>query len=300
MDVTEARAFLKKCRDENDRQSSKIVDVYRDVLSDSMKSLGDERWVVYEQVALASFDTRDWEVSKQCLQQLSHQYPGSHRIRKLKAMQLEALGAYTDAEKIYDALLAEDEANSSVHKRKIAILKAQELIPEAIEKLCEYLKKFQSDQEAWLELSNLYIEENDFPKAAFCMEELLLTSPHNHLYHQRYAELQYLIGTVDSVELARAYFAQALKFNPQNKEALFGFCSAAQWLASSTKLASQKKKDNQKYLTWAIDQIKTLYQKEIGALEGKDVAVEDLMAKLSIKAAPEDEVEANGEQKKAD
>ena len=56
-------------------------------------------------------------------------------------MQLEALGAYGDAEKIYDALLAEDEANSSIHKRKIAILKAQDLIPEAIEKLCEYLKK---------------------------------------------------------------------------------------------------------------------------------------------------------------
>lgn len=70
------------------------------------------------------------------------------------------------------------------------------------------LHRFQSDQEAWLELCNLYILENDFAKAAFCMEELIMAQPHNHLYHQRYAELQFLIGTVESVELSRAYFAQ--------------------------------------------------------------------------------------------
>ena len=56
-------------------------------------------------------------------------------------MLFEAIGSYADAERIYDNLLAEDEANSSIHKRKIAILKARDLIPEAIEKLCEYLKK---------------------------------------------------------------------------------------------------------------------------------------------------------------
>lgn len=70
--------------------------------------------------------------------------------------------------------------------------------------------RFQSDQEAWLELCNLYILENDFVKAAFCMEELIMAQPHNHLYHQRYAELQFLIATTDSVELARSYFAQVI------------------------------------------------------------------------------------------
>ena len=46
-----------------------------------------------------------------------------------------------------------------------------------------------SDYEAWLELSDLYLQEQDYGRAAFCLEELLLSNPHNHLYHQRYAEV---------------------------------------------------------------------------------------------------------------
>ena len=46
-----------------------------------------------------------------------------------------------------------------------------------------------SDSEAWLELCDLYLYEHDYAKAAFCMEELILANPHNHLFHQRYAEV---------------------------------------------------------------------------------------------------------------
>lgn len=52
-----------------------------------------------------------------------------------------------------------------------------------------------SDQEAWHELCNLYMAEGDFAKAAFCMEEVLLQNPHNHLIHQRLAEIRYTMVT---------------------------------------------------------------------------------------------------------
>lgn len=48
-----------------------------------------------------------------------------------------------------------------------------------------------SDQEGWHELCDLYLQEQDFNKAAICMEELILHNPHNHLLHQRYAEIKY-------------------------------------------------------------------------------------------------------------
>ena len=51
--------------------------------------------------------------------------------------------------------------------------------------------RFMSDQEAWQELCELYLIEQDFARAAFCMEELILHNPHNHLLHQRYAEIRY-------------------------------------------------------------------------------------------------------------
>lgn len=79
-----------------------------------------------------------------------------------------------------------------------------------------------ADTEAWQELSELYVTEQDFSKAAFCIEELILHHPHNHLLHQRYADIRYTQGGFENMELARAYYCQALKLNPSNLRALYG------------------------------------------------------------------------------
>lgn len=79
-----------------------------------------------------------------------------------------------------------------------------------------------ADVEAWQELSELYITEQDFNKAAFCVEELILHNPHNHLLHQRYADIKYTQGGVENLETARSYYSQALKINPKNMRALYG------------------------------------------------------------------------------
>lgn len=49
--------------------------------------------------------------------------------------------------------------------------------------------RFMSDFDAWMELCDLYLQLQDYEKAAFCMEELIMSNPHNHLFHQRYAEV---------------------------------------------------------------------------------------------------------------
>ena len=48
-----------------------------------------------------------------------------------------------------------------------------------------------ADQEAWMELCDLYISQQEWNKASFCIEELMLHNPFNHLYMQRYAEIKY-------------------------------------------------------------------------------------------------------------
>lgn len=79
-----------------------------------------------------------------------------------------------------------------------------------------------ADTEAWQELSEIYISENDFNKAAFCVEELILHNPHNHLLHQRYADIKYTQGGQENIEIAKNYYCQALKLNPNNIRALYG------------------------------------------------------------------------------
>lgn len=47
---------------------------------------------------------------------------------------------------------------------------------EAIRELNEYLSTFVNDTEAWMQLSDLYLQESDYTRAAFCFEELILAN----------------------------------------------------------------------------------------------------------------------------
>lgn len=46
-----------------------------------------------------------------------------------------------------------------------------------------------TDYESWNELCDLYLTQHDYTNAAFCLEELIMSNPHNHLYHQKYADV---------------------------------------------------------------------------------------------------------------
>ena len=79
-----------------------------------------------------------------------------------------------------------------------------------------------SDAESWMELCELYIAEQEFAKAAFCCEELILQNPNNHIYFQRYAEIKFTQGGFENMELAKSYYAKAVTLNSSNMRALYG------------------------------------------------------------------------------
>ena len=281
VDLEVARQKMKQWRDEPLRNSEEVVELGECLILEHGNKLGDELWIIYEQVFLASLDCGKIDLATLCLKELNTQFPSSMRVRKLKAMRIEALERYGDAEKCYDNILEAEPANAVAYKRKIAILKAQNKIPEAVKELNEYLKKFMSDTEAWMELSELYISQLEYKKAKYCMEELILSNPHNHLYHQRYAEILYTMG---DHEKARKYFAEALKLDNDNMRALYGFFMAASNLASTSK-DSKAKKENNKFASWAGAQIMERHQSaRLGQDEDNMGAIESMLDSLQLTA----------------
>ncbi|XP_076065869.1 ER membrane protein complex subunit 2-like [Oratosquilla oratoria] len=261
LDWEDVRDQLRQWREDNTRHSEEVLDMWTYCLQHYKHKLGDERWMVEEQVVIAGLDCNRLDIAEQCLLSLNRQFPGSLRVRKLKAMRLEAFERYDEANEVYDSIIRQDETHSTARKRKVAVLRAQGRITEAIKELTEYLKKFMSDGEAWQELCDLYIKEGDYSKAAFCMEELILTNPHNHLYYTRYAEIKYTQGGAENMELARSYFSQAVKLNPSNPRALFGLFLSCSQVASSPKCSAQKKKESQRLAAWALKEVSQKYAK---------------------------------------
>uniref|UniRef100_A0A4W4GCB9 ER membrane protein complex subunit 2 n=1 Tax=Electrophorus electricus TaxID=8005 RepID=A0A4W4GCB9_ELEEL len=260
-DVTweEMRDKLRKWREENYRNSEQIVDVGEELISEHASKLGDDIWIIYEQVMIAALDCSRDDLAWSCLQELKRQFPDSHRVKRLVGMRLEALERYEDANKLYDSVLQDDPTNTAARKRKISILRAQGRNTDAIRELNEYLEQCVCAVCLFI-YSVLFLCSFSYAKAAFCLEELMMTNPHNHLYCEQYAEVKYTQGGMENMELARKYFAQALKLNNRNMRALFGLYMSASHIAANTKVSAKVKKDNVKYAAWAASQINRAYQ----------------------------------------
>lgn len=223
----------------------------------------EEKWTVIEQFCMAGIDLHDEDIIEACLVRLNKQFPKSKRVKLLNIMALcERPGDYDEAISRYNEMIEEDETNAGARKRKIAVLISQKKNVDAIRELCDYLKIFMNDQESWKELCELYMLEQDYSKAIFCMEELLLSHPLSHIYHTRLAEMYYTVGTHESLEQARSYYSQALKLNESNVKALHGLHLALKRLLSGNKLTAQQRKDYEKLDAWSISTVNSIYDKE--------------------------------------
>ncbi|KAI6196709.1 ER membrane protein complex subunit 2 [Aphelenchoides besseyi] len=252
----EARTTLRRWREEHIRRSEEVIEIWEHVLSRYSKSLNDELWLVLEQVLIAALDCSRHDLALKCIQTLSTQFPKSGRVAKLQAIRLEALGKYEEAHTIYDSLLAADDTNSALEKRKIAALIAQGQRTEAIRWLCEHLETFVNDSEAWSELAELYVQEADLPRAIHCFEELLLVNPHNGAVHCRLGELRYTQGGTENYEYARAYFERAVRLNV-GARALYGLVLCCNALLA--KSSAQKKKEIVDVGRSAVDSLAKIY-----------------------------------------
>ena len=94
---------------------------------------------------------------------------------------------------------------------------------EAIAMLNMYLEVNQVDEEAWMELCDLYLQKQNFVKAQYCFEELIAANPMNHQHNLKYAEILYSQAVTNNMSMtllenSRKYFSHALVIIDDNKE----------------------------------------------------------------------------------
>ncbi|CAG9787443.1 unnamed protein product [Diatraea saccharalis] len=246
----EAIDLLRQFRENNERRSKEVESI--GMLYNTNVKNASERYMIMEQMIFAMLDCHMYGGAAMEIYCLSQAFPGSMRVMRYKAMLLEAEEKYDEALEILDRIIKADETNAPARKRRIAIMKAQGQITEAIKELVDYLKKFMSDVEGWQQLCELYLQAGELQRAAFCAEELLLHQPHCHLHHQRLADIRYTMGGVENMELAKSYYCHALKLNPDNMRATLGLFLTTTNLLNHYKSSgnSSKRKEVWKLSQW--------------------------------------------------
>ncbi|KAF1318607.1 Inactive purple acid phosphatase 29, partial [Globisporangium splendens] len=171
--------------------------------------LGSDIWAIYEQVFVAALDLHDDELAD------------------------EQRGEYAKAEEIYDEVLKGNPANALMSKRKIAILKAQKKTQDMIVALNDYLRNFQTDQAAWLELAETYLSIGAYRYGAFCYEELILLNPMDAIFHSRLADIYSTIGGLDNLRVARKHYSHSLEINKhKNVRGFIGLLACTKAIAA--------------------------------------------------------------------
>ncbi|KAI5676742.1 hypothetical protein M9H77_07692 [Catharanthus roseus] len=228
------------------RRSDKVLKFGLSILNDPKKrsALGPEEWTLNEEVAVAAMDCQCLDVAKESIKVLQKQFPGSKRVGRLEAMLLEAKGLWAEAENAYSSLSEDNPLDQTIHKRRVAIAKAQGNIPIAIESLNKYLEIFMADHDAWRELAEIYVSLQMYKQALFCYEELILSQPTVPLYHLAYADVLYTLGGLENLQTAKKYYASTIDLTGgKNTRALFGVCLCASAIGQLTKGRNKEDKE---------------------------------------------------------
>ncbi|XWS57661.1 hypothetical protein CRYUN_Cryun09bG0192600 [Craigia yunnanensis] len=229
------------------RRSEKVLKHGLSILNDPKKrsALGPEEWTLYEQVAIAAMDCQCLDVAKDCIKVLQKKFPDSKRVGRLEGMLLEAKGSWAEAEKAYSSLLEDNPLDQVIHKRRVAMAKAQGNISGAIEWLNKYLEIFMADHDAWRELAEIYVFLQMYKQAAFCYEELILSQPTVPLYHLAYADVLYTLGGPENLQTAKKYYASSIDLTGgKNTRALFGICLCTSAIAQLSKGRNKEDKES--------------------------------------------------------
>lgn len=230
------------------RRSDKVLKHGLSILNDPKKrsSIGTEEWTLFEQVAVAAMDCQCLDVAKDCIRVLQKRFPGSKRVGRLEGMLLEAKGSWAEAEKAYSSLLEDNPFDQVIHKRRVAMSKAQGNTSAAIEWLNKYLEIFMADHDAWRELAEIYVSLQMYKQAAFCYEELILAQPTVPLYHLAYADVLYTLGGLENILMAKKYYASAIDLTGgKNTRALFGICLCTSAAGQLTKRNKDDKESSE-------------------------------------------------------
>ncbi|KAL5768272.1 hypothetical protein ACOSQ2_015055 [Xanthoceras sorbifolium] len=229
------------------RRPEKVLKYGLSLLNDSRKrsSLGPDEWTLYEQVSVAAMDCQCLDVAKDCIKVLQKKFPESKRVARLEAILLEAKGSWSEAEKAYTSLLEDNPLDQVIHRRKVAMAKAQGDISGAIELLNKYLEIFMADHDAWRELADIYVSLQMYKQAAFCYEEVILAQPTVPLYHLAYADVLYTLGGLENIQTAKKYYASTIDLTGgKNTRALFGICLCTSAIAQLSKGRNKDDKES--------------------------------------------------------
>ena len=132
----------------------------------------------------------------------------------------------------YKSLIINDQNDNETVKKYILFMKNtidlnnRQTINDYIELWNQYLEVYMNDPFAFNELSQVYLMVNEYDKAAFCLEELLLYSPNDYKVLNKLGDIYTSKNNAEDAKTAIKFYSRSILIQPTPR-AFFGIQNCA-------------------------------------------------------------------------
>ncbi len=163
----------------------------------------------------------------------------------------------------YKSMMINDQNDNESIKKYIFFMKLsidlnnKQTINDYIELWNLYLEVYMNDPDAYNELAQIYLMVNEYDKAIFCLEELLLHSPNDYKVLNKIGDIYCSKNNVNDAKLALKFYSRSIVIQPTPR-AFFGIQNCASIISLKEKKLDEKVR---KLVDISKNELKKLYEK---------------------------------------
>jgi tetratricopeptide (TPR) repeat protein len=147
----------------------------------------------------------------------------------------------------YKYMMINDQNDNESMKKYIMFMKLsvdlndKQTINDYIDLWNQYLEAFMNDPDAYNELAQVYLMVNEYDKAAFCLEELLLYSPNDYKVLNKLGDIYASKNNAEDAKMGIKFYSRSIIIQPTPR-AFFGIQNCASIIIKKEKKLDDKTK----------------------------------------------------------
>ena len=208
--------------------------------------IGIEENFLYKKLFFIHLELKNYKEAMNILVKLLKEFGRDKKLLRMygEESEIDPKGGDIPMRQYKSMMINDQNDNESIKKyiyfMKISVdLNNKQTINDYIELWNFYLDVYMNDPDAYNELAQIYLMANEYDKAIFCLEELLLHSPDDYKIMNKLGDIYCSKNNSADAKIAIKYYSQSVLINPTPR-AFFGIQNSANIIIQKEKKLDDK------------------------------------------------------------
>jgi len=208
--------------------------------------IGIEENFLYKKLFFIHLELKNYKEAMNILVKLLKEFGRDKKLLRMygEESEIDPKGGDIPMRQYKSMMINDQNDNESIKKyiyfMKISVdLNNKQTINDYIELWNFYLDVYMNDPDAYNELAQIYLMANEYDKAIFCLEELLLHSPDDYKIMNKLGDIYCSKNNSADAKIAIKYYSQSVLINPTPRS-FFGIQNSANIIIQKEKKLDDK------------------------------------------------------------